>query len=117
MLQTLVTDMKRIVKEITSPFSYIHDMIVEAIGHVHDELVALKERVSVLEARVKELEAHTDFVPPPSQVREPEPESTHPVEGSGQLSDSPSHDDHGEPHGHSDSPGLDGHPDHLHPGN
>ena len=49
MLEKLVAELKAIVAEIKSPFSYIHDKLVESMAAVHAEVEELKARIEALE--------------------------------------------------------------------
>lgn len=66
MLEKLVVEMEQIVAEVKSPFSYIHDKLVEAFGHTHRELAELKARVDALEgkqpATMEELHAQANVL-------------------------------------------------------
>lgn len=52
MLEKLVAELKTIVAEIKSPFSYIHDKLVESMAAVHAEVEALKSKIEALEVHV-----------------------------------------------------------------
>lgn len=52
MFAKLVAELKVIVAEIKSPFSYIHDKVVEALAEVHKEVEALKAKIDAIESHV-----------------------------------------------------------------
>jgi hypothetical protein len=64
MFAKLVAELKVIVAEIKSPFSYIHDKAVEALAEAHKEVEELK-------ARIYAIELHVGLAPTPLDAAEP----------------------------------------------
>ena len=77
MLRRTIAGLRKVVAEVKSPFSYIHDEVVEALSLAY---VDLKE----MEARIKRLEGIAGIAPPPPSVDVPadtSPEEDHPLVG------------------------------------